>query len=98
MSSTERCCFFYAFMPETHHIMPIMWFSLCLGHQTQAFNLAAVLDACGHDIDASGVDAAVAENIRQLGNILLDTVKGPGKELPQIVGKYLTFLDTGGLA
>ena len=53
--------------------------------------------AGGDNINSCGVDAAVAENIRQLGNILLDTVKGPGKELPQIVGKYLTFLDTGDL-
>ena len=78
--------------------MPIMWFPFCLDHQTQSFYFSAVFRASGHDIDAGGVNAAVAENIRQLGNILLDTVKGPGKELPQIVGKYLTFLDTGGLA
>lgn len=51
-----------------------------------------MLHTCGHDIDTGGVDAAVTENIRQLGDILLDAVEGPGKKLPEIVGKYFGCL------
>ena len=41
----------------------------------------------GHNIDSRGIDAAVAKNIRQLGNVLFDTVECPGKQLAQIMGK-----------
>ena len=41
----------------------------------------------GHDIDSRGIDAAVAQNIRQLGDVLFDTVECPGKQLAQIMGK-----------
>ena len=51
-----------------------------------------MLHTCGHDIDPGGVDAAVAQDIRQLGDILFDAVKGPGKKLPQIVGEYFGCL------
>ena len=47
-----------------------------------------MLHTCGHDIDPGGVDAAVAQNIRQLGDILLDAVEGPGKKFPEIVWKH----------
>ena len=43
----------------------------------------------GHDVDARGVDAAVAEQIGKLGDVLLYLIKSPGKELPQIVRKHL---------
>ena len=51
-----------------------------------------MLHTCSHDIDPGGVDAAVTENIRQLGDILLDAVEGPGKKLPEIVGKHFGCL------
>ena len=35
----------------------------------------------GHNIDSRGIDAAVAKKIRQLGNVLFDTVECPGKQL-----------------
>lgn len=57
-----------------------------------------MLDTCGHNIDACGVYAAVSENTRQLGDILFNAAKGPGKELAQIVGEYLACLDACGLA
>ena len=41
----------------------------------------------GHNIDSRGIDAAVAQNIRQLGNVHFDTVECPGKQLAQIIGK-----------
>ena len=80
------------------HIMRIMWFSFCLDHQTQTLNFSAVFCACGHDIDACGVDTAVAQDVRQLCDILLNAIESPGKELAQIVGEYLAFLDACGLA
>ena len=51
---------------------------------------------CGHDIDTSGVDTAVSQNICQLSDVLIDSVKCPGEEFSQIVRKHLAFLDTGG--
>ena len=78
--------------------MPIMWFSFCLDHQTQSFYFSAVLRASGHDIDAGGVNAAVTQDIGKLCDVLFDAVESPSKQFPQIMGKHLTFLDSGGLA
>ena len=50
--------------------------------------------AGGHNIDPGGINAAVSQDIRQLRNVLLDPVKSPGKELAEVMGKYLGFLDT----
>lgn len=66
-----------------------------LYYKAQSFNLAAVLRASGHDIDPGGIDTAVAQNIRQFSNILFNTVESPGKELSQIVRKYLTLFNPG---
>ena len=66
--------------------------------QPKAFDFSAVLGSGGHDIDSGGVDAAVSQNIRQLRNVLLDAIKGSGKELAQIVGKNLGRIDAGYLA
>ena len=60
-----------------------------LHDQAQAFDLSAMLGSGGHDIDSCGVDAAMAQNIRQLRNILLDPIKSPGKELAQVMGENL---------
>lgn len=60
--------------------------------------LTAVLLSGGHDIDAGGVDAAVAEEVCQLGDILLNGVEGSGKELAEVMRKYLSRLHPGGLA
>ena len=51
-----------------------------------------MLHTCGHDIDPGGVDAAVPQNICQLGNVLFNAVKRPGEQLAQIVGKDLAGL------
>lgn len=50
---------------------------------------AAVFRAGGDDIDAGRIDAAVTEDIRQLGNVFFDTVKYTGEQVAQIVGKHL---------
>lgn len=51
-----------------------------------------MLDASTHNVDPGGVDAAVAQNVRQLGNVLFNAVKRPGEQLAQIVGKDLAGL------
>ena len=70
--------------------MRIMW--RILYHQAKAFEHAAVLGAGGHDIDTCCIDAAVAQNVRQFGNILFYAVKCAGEQISQIMGKYLCFL------
>lgn len=69
------------------HIMSGPLFAL--KQQSQAFDLSAVLRARGHNIDPGGIDAAVAKNVRQLGNVLFNGIKGPGEQLAQIMGKHL---------
>ena len=41
------------------------------------------------DINTGGVDVGVAQDICQLRNILFQAVKHPGKQVAQIMGKYL---------
>ena len=54
-----------------------------------------MFQAGGHDIDSGGVDAAVAQNVRQLGNVLFQTIEGSGEQLAQIVGEHLAGLHPG---
>ena len=60
-----------------------------LYYQPHIFHLAAVLGACGDNVNSCGIDTAMAEDIRQFCNIFLDTVKYASKEMSQIMGKYL---------
>lgn len=66
-----------------------MWCFLSLNHKPQPFYFAAVLRSGGHDINAGGFNAAVAKDVCQLGDVLLDAVKRPGEEFAQIVGEHL---------
>ena len=79
-------------------IIQMMSEEACLHHQPQLFDFSAVLSAGCHDINSGGVDAAVAENICQLRNILFHTVEGSGKQLPQIVREYLAGIYPGSFA
>jgi len=45
--------------------------------------------AAFHGVDSGGIDAGMAQNVRQADDILFQTVKGPGEQMPQIVRKYL---------
>lgn len=56
---------------------------------------AAVFGAGGHEIDAGGVDAAVPQQVGQLGDVLVQAVEGAGEELPQIVRKDFSGPDGG---
>ena len=64
--------------------MQIMY---CLQDKSQSFYFPAVFQSGGHDIDSGGVDAAVTQNVRQLGNVLFKTIEGTGEQLAQIVGE-----------
>ena len=43
----------------------------------------------GDNIYAGRVDIAVSQRICQLADILVDTVKAAGEQMPQIMGKHL---------
>ena len=64
-------------------------------NQTESLHLLPVFSAGGHDVDAGGVDAAVAQNIRQFGDILFQLIESAGKELAQIMGKDLAWAHVG---
>ena len=51
--------------------------------------LALVLFTGRNDIYTGRVDAGMSENIGELGYILFDAVKRAGKQVPQIMRKYL---------
>ena len=67
-------------------------------NQSQAFDHLAVFPSRAHNIDPGGIDAAVAQNIRKLGNVLIQIIKSSGKQLPEIVGKYFLHCHVGPLA
>ena len=67
---------------------------VALSKQTQLFHLMAVLCAGGHDVDARRVDAAVAENICQLGDVFFKAIENSCKKVAQIVWKYFFGTDT----
>lgn len=71
-----------------------MWWCF-LYHKPKPFYHSAVLGAAGHYINSGGVNAAVAQNIRQFCDIPLSTVKGACKQLAEIMGKYFGWLHTG---
>ena len=57
-----------------------------------------MLSAGFHDINAGGVDTAVAEQVRQFGNVMLKTVKGARKQVPEVVWINLAGRNTSFLA
>ena len=56
----------------------------------KTLQLPPVFSTGGHDIDAGGLDAAVAQNIRKLCDVFAEGIKAAGKELAQIMGKHLS--------
>ena len=58
----------------------------CVDHRRQMVQHLAVLLLRGCGINAGGVDAAVAQKIRELHHIPCQLIKHPGKEMPQSVG------------
>ena len=64
-------------------------------HQLQPFQLTPVFLSCGHQVDAGGFNAGMAQDVRQLCNVLVDPVINRGKQMPEIMGKYLGGLHIG---
>ena len=64
-------------------------FILSLTDQPQPVQLPLVLRPGGEEVEAGGLDAAVAQHVRQLYNILAGPVEGRGEQVPQIVGEHL---------
>lgn len=60
-----------------------------LKDQAHTFHTAAVFRPRCHNVNTSGIDAAMAKNICKLCDILFKLVKGSGEQAPQIVRKYL---------
>ena len=59
-----------------------------LRNKTQSLQLPGVLYASGNEVDAGGLNAGVAQYIRQFGYIPAGPVEGPGEQVPQVVGEY----------
>lgn len=53
-----------------------------LQNQPQPFHLPFMLGAALHNIDARGLYAGVAQQVGQLRQVLVQGVKGPGKQVP----------------
>ena len=69
-----------------------------LQHQAHTLETAAVLGAGGADVDTGGVDAAVAQQIGQLGQVLVQPVERAGEQVAEVVGKHFFVGDAGGAA
>lgn len=78
--------------------MRIMWFSFYLYDKAQSFDLATVFNTSSHNINTGGIDATVSQNVSKLGDIPLDSVECPGKQLPKVMRKHLRSLNTRSFA
>ena len=72
-----------------HKLNYVIQFSASLYNQIHLFQTRPVFASGGDDIHARGVDAAVSENVGELCDVLLEAVKGPGEQVPQIMRKDL---------
>lgn len=61
----------------------------------QLLKLAAMLGPARARINARRVDAAVAEDRRQMLDVLLRLIKAPREQVPQVVREYLPFVNAG---
>ena len=60
-----------------------------LYYQPHVFHTLTVFISGGDNINSCGVDATVAENVCELGNILFDSVKCSSEQVTQIMRKHL---------
>ena len=74
-------------MCRTYHITEVMWYFSF--HETQAVDLALVLPTAGAGVDPGGVDAGMAQYVRQADDIPFHSIKKPGKQVPQVMGEDL---------
>ena len=66
---------------------------MCLYHQSHILHSLAVFRAGGDDINPRGIDAAVAEDIGELGDVLFQPVKRTGEQMPEIMREHLAGID-----
>ena len=66
-----------------YHKIRILWSE----DQAQSLHLARVFRAALHDIDPCCLHAGVAQEVRQLCDVLLQGIKRPGEEVAEVVGK-----------
>ena len=84
----------------------IVFFAIILGQnvnfvltdQAEAFQLLLVFCSGGHQVDAGCFDAGMSQHIRKLCDVVAGPVEGAGKQVPQIMRKYLRGFHTGLLA
>lgn len=57
------------------------------------FQLPAMLRSGRNDIEACRVNAAVAEDVCQLGDVFFKAIEDSCKEMAQIVGKHFLWID-----
>ena len=62
---------------------------LCEQHAADALQQLHVLPSGFHGVDAGGVHAGVAEDVRKPQKILFHAVKNAGEQMPQRMGKDL---------
>ena len=88
ISTTE---YFFRYQSKPAFIWRWYFFVLFSDDEPHGFHFAAVLCPIGDDIDSSGVDIRMAEYIRQLRHIVVDTVKRPGKKVPETMRKHFRW-------
>ena len=71
--------------------MTILWY-LFVYPYIHAIDYIFMIAYAGRHIDPGGFDGRVSENIRQMGQIPLNRVKTPGKQMSEIMGKHLRLL------
>ena len=58
-----------------------------LRNKTQSLQLPGVLHVGRDEINTGSLNAGVPKDIRQLRYIPAGTIKGPGEQMPQVVGE-----------
>ena len=83
--------------PFIYNIMSIMsspplW-AVFSYHQPHIFELFTMFLAGGYDINPSGIDAAVTEDVGELGDIFFNAVKRAGKQVTKVMRKNFGGVD-----
>ena len=60
---------------------------LCCQDKSQSGNLLGVDGSALHSVNAGGVDAGMAQNVRQPGQVFFQRVIRPSKQVPEVVWK-----------
>lgn len=89
-SSRFGCGHFYS--ASNYNIIRIMslpsYLRRFLYYQSHIFHPLTVFVAGAYNINACGVDTTVTKDIREFGNVFLDTIKYASKQMAKVVWKY----------